>query len=153
MAELYQTTAQNITRNLEGIYDEGESPQAATCKKSLQVRTKGNRQVLPSLKHDKRAERGRESFVLTGGVGTPFGETAWLHGGRHGGCAWIEHFVPGGGPRKEPTRNPRLEAILRCRGGSGLRGGCRCRSCVRQMQLLRSIQRWRLILGLDGLDG
>lgn len=51
MAELFQTTPQNITLHLQGIYDEGELPEESTCKEYLQVRTEGNRQVRRSLKH------------------------------------------------------------------------------------------------------
>jgi hypothetical protein len=45
MAELFQTTPQNITLHLRAIYDEGELAEAATCKDYLQVRTEGSRQV------------------------------------------------------------------------------------------------------------
>ena len=38
MAELFQTTPQNITQHLREIYAEGEIDEAATCKASLQVR-------------------------------------------------------------------------------------------------------------------
>ncbi len=38
MAELYQTTPQNITLHLRSIYDYGELPEATTCKNYLQVR-------------------------------------------------------------------------------------------------------------------
>ncbi len=51
LAELYQTTPQNITIHLKGIYDEGELAEEATCKESLQVRQEGGRQVRRSLKH------------------------------------------------------------------------------------------------------
>ena len=51
LAELYQTTPQNITLHLQNIYDEGELPEAGTCKEYLQVRAEGNRQVQRSLKH------------------------------------------------------------------------------------------------------
>jgi hypothetical protein len=51
MAQLYQTTPQNITLHLQSIYDEDELTEAATCKEYLQVRTEGNRQVQRSLKH------------------------------------------------------------------------------------------------------
>ena len=37
MAELFQTTAQNITIHLKEIYATGELTQEATCKESLQV--------------------------------------------------------------------------------------------------------------------
>ena len=51
MAELYQTTPQNITLHVQGIYDDGELPEEATCKEYLQVRQEGSRQVQRALKH------------------------------------------------------------------------------------------------------
>lgn len=51
MAELYQTTPQNITLHVQGVYDDGELPELATCKEYLQVRQEGTRQVQRSLKH------------------------------------------------------------------------------------------------------
>lgn len=41
MAELFQTTAQNITLHLQSIYDDGELSEEATCKEYLQVRQEG----------------------------------------------------------------------------------------------------------------
>jgi hypothetical protein len=51
MAELFQTTPQNITLHIAGIYAEEELAEAATCKEFLQVRVEGGRQVQRSLKH------------------------------------------------------------------------------------------------------
>jgi hypothetical protein len=51
MAELFQTTPQNITIHLQSIYDEGELDETATCKEYLQVRREGDRKVRRSLKH------------------------------------------------------------------------------------------------------
>ena len=51
MAELFEVTSQNITQHLRAIYDEGELPEAATCKEYLQVRTEGLRQISRSVKH------------------------------------------------------------------------------------------------------
>ncbi len=45
MAELFQTTPQNITIHLKNIFNEGELNEKATCKDFLQVQTEGNRQV------------------------------------------------------------------------------------------------------------
>jgi hypothetical protein len=50
MAELFQTTPQNITLHLRAIYEEGELVEAATCKDYLQVRTEGARQVKRTLR-------------------------------------------------------------------------------------------------------
>jgi hypothetical protein len=51
MAELFQTTPQNITLHLQGIYDECELDEGATCKHYLQVRQEGGRPVRRSLRH------------------------------------------------------------------------------------------------------
>lgn len=51
MAELFQTTPQNITQHLREIYSEGELDEAATCKPLLQVRAEGVRQVSRSLRY------------------------------------------------------------------------------------------------------
>lgn len=45
MAELFQTTPQNITIHLKNIFNEGELNENATCKDFLQVQIEGNRQV------------------------------------------------------------------------------------------------------------
>jgi hypothetical protein len=45
MAELFQTTPQNITIHLKNIYKEGELDEPATCKDFLQVQSEGDRQV------------------------------------------------------------------------------------------------------------
>jgi hypothetical protein len=49
LAELFQTTPQNITQHLREIYAEGELDEPATCKAFLQVRTEGARQVSRNL--------------------------------------------------------------------------------------------------------
>jgi len=45
IAELFQTTPQNVTIHIQEIYRSGELSEAATCKESLQVRTEGDRTV------------------------------------------------------------------------------------------------------------
>ena len=45
MAELYQTTPQNITLHLKSAYAEGEIEEKTTCKEYLQVQQEGQRQV------------------------------------------------------------------------------------------------------------
>jgi hypothetical protein len=51
MAELFQTTPQNITLHIGAIYQEGELSEDVTCKEYLQVRQEGSRQVSRRLKH------------------------------------------------------------------------------------------------------
>ena len=45
MADLFQTTSQNITLHLKNIFKEKELDENATCKEFLQVQTEGNRQI------------------------------------------------------------------------------------------------------------
>ena len=45
MADLFQTTTQNITIHLKNIFEEGELMEEATCKDFLQVRKEGARMV------------------------------------------------------------------------------------------------------------
>ena len=45
MAELFETTPQNITIHIRNMYKEGELEVGSTCKDFLQVRTEGNRTV------------------------------------------------------------------------------------------------------------
>lgn len=51
MAELFQTTPQNITLHLKAIFAEGELTEEATCKEYLQVRQEGKRRVERNLRH------------------------------------------------------------------------------------------------------
>lgn len=49
IAELFQTTKQNVSLHAKNIFEEGELNQAATVKESLTVQTEGNRQVQRAL--------------------------------------------------------------------------------------------------------
>jgi hypothetical protein len=49
MAELFQTTQQNISQHIQNVYDEGELIREATHKKFLSVRREGNRDVRREL--------------------------------------------------------------------------------------------------------
>jgi hypothetical protein len=51
IADLYQTTPQNITLHVKSIYDDGELSETATCKDYLQVRPEGGREVQRWLRH------------------------------------------------------------------------------------------------------
>lgn len=51
LAEVYDTTQQNISQHIDGIYKDGELVQEATNKKFLLVRTEGNRQVKRNIDH------------------------------------------------------------------------------------------------------
>ena len=45
IAELFDTTSQNITQHLKNAYDEGELNSSATCKDFLQVQKEGDRDI------------------------------------------------------------------------------------------------------------
>lgn len=51
MADLFQTSPQNITLHLKSIYQDNELDLEATCKEYLQVRTEGKRKIERRLKH------------------------------------------------------------------------------------------------------
>lgn len=51
IAELYQTTPQNITLHIKNIYEEGELEENLTCKNYLQVQNEGNRRVQRNSRH------------------------------------------------------------------------------------------------------
>jgi hypothetical protein len=51
MAELFETTPQNITLHLKALYEDEEINAEATCKEYLQVRQEGSRTVKRSVKH------------------------------------------------------------------------------------------------------
>ena len=51
IAEIYDTSRQNITHHIEGIYKDGELSKEATCKYYLQVQTEGSRQVKREISH------------------------------------------------------------------------------------------------------
>jgi hypothetical protein len=50
MAELFQTTPQNITMHVRSVYDDGELSEEATCKEYLQVQPEAGRAVERKLR-------------------------------------------------------------------------------------------------------
>lgn len=51
LAQLYQTSPQNITMHIKNIYTDGELLEEITCKEFLQVQNEGGRQVERLVKH------------------------------------------------------------------------------------------------------
>ncbi len=51
MADLFQTSKQNISQHLQSVYGEKELDSEATVKKYLTVQTEGNRQVSRQVDH------------------------------------------------------------------------------------------------------
>jgi hypothetical protein len=76
MAELYQTTPQNVTMHLAAIYGDGELAESATCKEFLQVRAEGQRQVQRSLKHYSLDAILAVGYRVRSPIGTAFRQWA-----------------------------------------------------------------------------
>lgn len=53
LAELFQTSPQNVTLHLKALYAEGKISPEATCKSYLQVRPEGERQVRRNVRFYK----------------------------------------------------------------------------------------------------
>ena len=76
LAELFQTTPQNITLHLKTIFDEGELTEAATCKEYLQVRSEGGREVSRQLRHYRLEAILAVGFRVRSHRGTQFRQWA-----------------------------------------------------------------------------
>ncbi|MEE8408897.1 MAG: virulence RhuM family protein [Myxococcota bacterium] len=76
LAELYQTTPQNITQHIAAIYAEDELAEAATCKQFLQVQQEGSRRVQRRLKHYSLSVILAVGYRVRGQRGTQFRQWA-----------------------------------------------------------------------------
>ena len=76
IAELFQTTPQNITLHLKAIFDESELTEAATCKEYLQVRSEGGREVSRQLRHYRLEAILAVGFRVRSHRGTQFRQWA-----------------------------------------------------------------------------
>lgn len=65
MAELFQTTQQNISQHVLNIYEEGELAPEATHKKFLSVRMEGKREVKRPLDYHKGLTRYRRRKAVS----------------------------------------------------------------------------------------
>jgi hypothetical protein len=76
IAELFETTPQNVTLHLKGIFAEGELVEAATCKDYLQVRLEGGREVSRKLRHYRLEAILAVGFRVRSHRGTQFRQWA-----------------------------------------------------------------------------
>jgi hypothetical protein len=76
IAELFQTTPQNVTLHLKAIFSEGELSEAATCKNYLQVRLEGSREVSRQLRHYRLEAILAVGFRVRSHRGTQFRQWA-----------------------------------------------------------------------------
>jgi hypothetical protein len=98
MAELFQTTPQNITLHLKELYAEGEIDEVATCKAYLQVRLEGPREVKRSLRHYNLDAILAVGFRVRSHRGTQFRQWATAH--------LSEYLVKGFTMDDERLKNP-----------------------------------------------
>jgi hypothetical protein len=76
IADLFQTTPQNVTLHLKAVFAEGELSEAATCKEYLQVRAEGKREVSRSLRHYRLEAILAVGFRVRSHRGTQFRQWA-----------------------------------------------------------------------------
>jgi hypothetical protein len=76
IAELFQTTPQNVTLHLKAIFAEAELEEAATCKDYLQVRSEGHREVARNLRHYRLEAILAVGFRVRSARGTQFRQWA-----------------------------------------------------------------------------
>jgi len=76
IAELFETTPQNVTLHLKAIFAEGELVEAATCKDYLQVRSEGGREVSRKLRHYRLEAILAVGFRVRSHRGTQFRQWA-----------------------------------------------------------------------------
>jgi hypothetical protein len=98
IAELFQTTPQNITLHLKAIFGEGELIETATSKDYLQVRSEGGRDVSRKLRHYRLEAILAVGFRVRSHRGTQFRQwaTARLN----------EYLVKGFAMDDEHLKNP-----------------------------------------------
>lgn len=98
IADLFQTTPQNITLHLKAIYADGELQEAGTCKDYLQVRQEGNRAVSRQLRHYRLEAVLAVGYRVRGHRGTQFRQWATARLG--------EYLVKGFAMDDERLKNP-----------------------------------------------
>ena len=98
IAELFQTTPQNVTLHLKTIFAEGELAESATCKDYLQVRAEGGREVTRKLRHYRLEAILAVGFRVRSHRGTQFRQ--WATG------RLSEYLVKGFTMDDERLKNP-----------------------------------------------
>jgi hypothetical protein len=98
IAELFQTTPQNVTLHLKAIFAEGELVESATCKDYLQVRLEGGREVSRKLRHYRLEAILAVGFRVRSHRGTQFRQWATARLG--------EYLVKGFTMDDERLKNP-----------------------------------------------
>ena len=99
MAELYQTTPQNITSHIKNVYADGELSEWATCKDFLQVQNEGGREV--------RRERKFYNLDMILAVGYRVRSNVGIHFRRWASGVLTEYMKKGFVLNDERLKNPK----------------------------------------------
>lgn len=99
IAELYQTTPQNITLHIKNVYTDGELEESATCKNYLQVQNEGERQVKREMKF--------YNFDMILAVGYRVRSNVGIHFRRWASGVLTEYTKKGFALNDERLRNPK----------------------------------------------
>lgn len=99
MAELYQTSSQNITTHIKNIYKDGELELEATCKAYLQVQFEGEREV--------KRERKFYSLDMILAVGYRVRSNVGIHFRKWASSVLTEYMKKGFVLDDERLRNPK----------------------------------------------
>lgn len=99
MAELYQTSPQNITTHIKNIYKDGELELEATCKDYLQVQFEGEREV--------KRERKFYSLDMILAVGYRVRSNVGIHFRKWASSVLTEYMKKGFVLNDERLRNPK----------------------------------------------
>lgn len=134
MAELFQTTPQNIGQHVAAIYTEGELDAAATCKQYFQVRREGSRDVRRHVRHYSLPVIIAVGYRVRSTRGTQFRQANREPAG-NAGLAEPEGMIGTGGRGPgifirmpfftAPVKMPRMEGRAR---GSSVAGNATVRS-------------------------
>jgi hypothetical protein len=103
IAELFQTTPQNVTLHLKAIFAEGELAEAATCKDYLQVRVEGGREISRKLRHYRLEAILAVGYRVRSSRGTQFRQWATARLG--------EYLVKGFTMDDERLKNPSVDGL------------------------------------------
>lgn len=99
MAELYQTTPQNITLHIKNIYEDGELNEDSTCKDYLQVQNEGTRDV--------KRERKFYNLDMILAVGYRVRSNVGIHFRRWASSTLTEYMKKGFVLNDERLKNPK----------------------------------------------
>lgn len=99
IAELYQTSPQNITMHIRNIYRDSELEEVATCKNNLQVQNEGDREVNRSVKC--------YNFDMILAIGYRVRSNVGIHFRRWATAVLTEYTKKGFALNEDRLRNPR----------------------------------------------